>query len=115
MSARILGPWARLSGVRQKRTKVDEKEAQLGRMDPESGGADKRTFAYGAFRGCGGFVGHSDFVTRTMFVLAAPRLRFVSFSLRGSRLVLVLDVPRLRLVSLVLVCSVRVPRLRWFR
>ena len=76
--------------------KIQRKEALAGRLAPESGGSDPRPFAKGAFRGCGGFVGHTEFVSRPGFILAVLGLRFVSLSLLGPCSAAVLAVPRLR-------------------
>ena len=105
---RIPGARARLSGARRKFAKFGEKAAPSARTGPESGGADQRPFALGAFRGCGGFDAHSDFVSRSGFVLAATRLLFVSLSFCGSRSVFCFGRPAVAVVSLVLVCVVRV-------
>ena len=68
---------------------VGEKEALVGRPDPESECDGQRRFAYGALPGSGGFVGNSDSIQ-------ARVCRFVGLILFGSRPAAVLAGPQLR-------------------
>ena len=61
--------------------------APAGRTPPESRGVEQRPFDKG-FRGCSGFVGHTELFPRPFF-LAAPWLHIVSLSMCGSRSVTV--------------------------